>query len=79
MKYGKNKNVLAGTFSKIPSSLSGKDVYDKKGNKMQALYRKNGTNVPGGELYDKKGNKIDKAYSKLNLDEDKDKKLIEIF
>ena len=44
---------------KIPTSLSGKDLCDKKGNKMQALYRKNYPNVTGEELYDKKGINID--------------------
>ena len=47
---------MAGTFTKIPSSLPGKDVYNKKGSKMQALYRKNDPNAHGEELYDKKGN-----------------------
>ena len=45
-----------GTFTKIHSSLLGKDVYDKKGSKMKALYRKNDFNVHGEELYDKNGN-----------------------
>ena len=41
MKWNKNEIVLAETYTKIPSSLSGEDVYDKKGNKIQALYWKN--------------------------------------
>ena len=52
----KNKQVLARTFTKMHSSLSGKDVYDKKGSKMQVLYKKNDPNVHGEELYDKNGN-----------------------
>ena len=42
----------------MSSSLSGKDVYDKKGNKIQDLYRKNDSNVHGEKLYDKNGNKF---------------------
>ena len=44
---------------KIPSNISGNEVYDKEGNKLQALYRKNGLGVQGDELYDKNGNKLD--------------------
>ena len=53
---------MEGTFTKKHSSLSGKDVYDKKGNKMQVLYKKNVFNVHGEELYDKNGNKIDGTF-----------------
>ena len=46
---------------------------------MQALYRKIDPNVHGEELYDKNGNKLDGTYSKLNPDEEKEKKPFEIF
>ena len=74
IKWNKNKNVLVGTYTKMSSSLSGKDVYDKKGNKIQDLYRKNDSNVHGEKLYDKNGNKLDGTYSQLNPDDDKNKK-----
>ena len=61
--------MLEGTYAKIPSSLLGEDINDKKGNKMQALHRKNNPNAPGEELYDKNENKLDGGYSQLNPDE----------